>query len=276
MVNQKFVINSLLFVLAAFFFVVQNSYSAGQVNYEIVPSDTNKGKARLISANNDHSGPIRSQDKLLSLLEASHILLKVEQEQLVAMVINLNTEDIKTLHEIASKLSIKVDKDKKMLKRLVDNIDKLIHNRYSKIVARVKDSDIKDAKEALFSFERTFDDRFIQLFDCKKCDNVENYKNIIRTNTLFLVENDEFVSIPELWDEIRLMVNVPYKRWSKKYNKLEQKLKEKKKDFQIYYESISFQETDFVKTFYIVKQLLKQITETDAPDFIFHERDDTE
>src|SRR3989339_833525 len=154
------------------------------------------------------------------------------------------------------------------------NLDKLIDNRYSKIVARARDNDLKATHEALFSFERDLEGNFIEMFECNRCDKVQNYNNIIKNNVLFLIENDEFTSVPALWNEISLMINVPYKRWNKKYNKLQKDLKEGEKDYQIYYESITFEETRFVKTFHAVKQLLKQITETDSPDFVFHERDD--
>ena len=273
MVNKKTIINNVLITLVCLFFVVTNVYGERQVQISRPGTVRKLVESEFLEQNSNKLSYTDSQEELFELLESSHILIKVEQEQLAGLIKNLQTDDIKMLHEIASKVSLKVDKDKKMLNRLVNNVDKLINNRYSRIVARAKKRNIEDAKEALFSFEQAFTDKFILMFDCNRCDKAENYQNIIKNNTLFLIENDEFTSIPALWDEIRLMINTPYKRWNKKYNKLEKKLKRGKKDFQIYYESITFQETNFVKIFYIIKQLLKQITEADAPDIVFHQWD---
>ncbi|HBG61085.1 MAG: hypothetical protein A2Y03_11485 [Omnitrophica WOR_2 bacterium GWF2_38_59] len=279
--NKKIIIKSVWLVTVCLFFVLSfyiPPIEAGVTTSGIKPfpnipryiADNEEG----VIPNSAYSVKQEDLEELFKLLDSSHILIKVEQERLVVIISNLRTDDLTILHEIASKISLKIDKDKKKLQRLVNNLDKLIDNRYSKIVARARDNDLKATHEALFSFERDLEGNFIEMFECNRCDKVQNYNNIIKNNVLFLIENDEFTSVPALWNEISLMINVPYKRWNKKYNKLQKDLKEGEKDYQIYYESITFEETRFVKTFHAVKQLLKQITETDSPDFVFHERDD--
>ncbi|MBU0468953.1 MAG: hypothetical protein KKD07_08770 [Candidatus Omnitrophica bacterium] len=281
MINKKINIKNVQLVLVYLFCgfslyvppIEAGVTSSGIKPFPGIPRYVAESSEGIIS-NSSYSGQKNDQEKLFKLLDSSHILIKVEQEQLVGMIVNLHTDDITILHEIASKISLKIDKDKKKLRRLVNNVDQLVNNRYSKVVARAREGDMKAAQEVLFSFEEGFEKNFIEIFECNRCDKVGNYKNIIKNNALFLIENDDFTSVPELWNEISLMIKVPYKRWNKKYNKLQKKLKDGEKDYQIYYESITFEETRFVKTFHAVKQLLKQIAETDAPDFVFHEWDD--